>query len=181
MQMASDKMPSSNVRVTGLNQEQTEDLCNTVQRRGYGDCCISNKLFTNGYIIGCSTQAADFVIEYVQQRGGHTEVFALSGAFHTSYMSPAIEQFTEAVNKTPLQLPSLPVYSNVTGQPYSSVDNIRSILIKQLTSCIVWDKVITNMMKDFPQCSFVECGPGRQLTYLVKKLNKRTKCTNFNV
>ena len=179
MQMASDKMSSRLLKVTGLDSKQTEDVCSSVKQEGYGDCSITNKLFPKGFIIGSSTQAIDFASNCVQERGGKVEVLSLSGAFHSSYMSPAIEQFAAAVNKAPVQLPKLPVYSNVTGKPYSSIEEIRTLLVKQLTSCVVWDTVMENMMKDYPQCSFVECGPGRQLNFILKKLNKRAKCVNF--
>jgi len=179
MQMASDKISSRLLKLTGLDNEQAEDVCSVVQQEGYGDCSITNKLYPRALIIGSSTQAIDFVSDCVQERGGSVEVLPLSGAFHSSFMLPAIEQFAEAVNKAPLQLPNLPVYSNVTCRPYSSVEEIRTLLVKQLTNCIAWDSVIENMMKDYPQCSFVECGPGRQLNFILKKLNKQAKCVNF--
>ena len=181
MQMASDEISSRLLRVTGLDKEQIENVCTVVKQSGYGDCSITNKLFPRGFIIGSSTRAVDFVSNCIQERGGSIKVLALSGAFHSLYMSPATEQFAVAVNKVPLQLPKLPVYSNVTGKLYSSVEEIRTLLVKQLTSCIVWDTVMENIMKDYPQCSFVECGPGRQLNYILKRLNKRVKCINYTV
>ncbi|XP_065915876.1 probable malonyl-CoA-acyl carrier protein transacylase, mitochondrial isoform X2 [Dysidea avara] len=181
LQMACNKVSSCSIRVIGLDKKQIEDLCNVVKLRGYGDCSVSNKLFPIGCTIGSSTQAINFISNYVQQKGGRSKVFALSGAFHSSYMSPATEQFAAAVNKAPFQLPKLPVYSNVTGKPYSSVEEIQTLLVEQLTSCVVWDTVMENMMKDYPQCSFVECGPGSQVNLILKKLNKQAECINYSV
>ena len=179
MQCASEATPSGLVRIIGMDSEQMEELCEELMAKGLGNASISIRLFSKGHVIACSKQAMDIAIDKARTAGGTTEVLKLSGAFHSSYMSPALEKFSNAVNRAPLVTPSIPIYSNVTAKPFTSIEDMKKLIVKQLTHAISWNELIGNMRSHHPNCSFVECGPGRQLHTLLKKMDKKIKCINY--
>ena len=179
MQSASETTSSTLVRIIGLDREQVEGLCEEVMLGGLGSVSIAIKLFSKGHVIACSEQAKDIVIDKAKAAGGNSEVLKLSGAFHSSYMLQASKVFREAVHRAHLVIPTLPMYSNVTAKPFTDVEDMKELIIKQLTTTISWNELIGNMRNDYPNCSFVECGPGRQLHSLLKKMDKKIKCINY--
>ena len=179
MQSASEATPSTLVRIVGMDSEQVEGLCEELMVKGLGDASIAIRLFSKGHVIACSEQAVDIVSDRTTTAGGTTEVLKLSGAFHSSYMSPALEKFSNAVNKAPLVTPSMPTYSNVTAKPFTNIEDMKELVIKQLTHTISWNELIDNMRSNYPYCSFVECGPGRQLHAMLKKIDRKIKCINY--
>ena len=70
-----------------------------------------------------------------------------------------------------INTPSAPIYQNFDAQGYTDADNIRINLVNQLTSPVRWTQTINNMINDNIK-SFIECGPGRVLQGLVKKINR---------
>ena len=180
MQFASETTSSSLVRTFGMDGEQVERLCEEVKVQGLGNASIAIKLFTKGHVVACSELATDFVSNRTRSTGGISEVLKLSGAFHSLYMSPAVEEFSKAVNSVPLKMPRVPTYSNITAKPFISVEEMKQLIVKQLTHCILWNEVIVNIKNNFPDCNFVECGPGRQLHFLLKKIDKKIKCINYS-
>lgn len=180
MQSASDLTPSNLVRIFGIDSEQVEELCGEVKVKGLGDASIAIRLFTKGHVVACNKQAVDIIIERTRAAGGTVEVLKLSGGFHSSYMSLALQDFSITVNNASLMLPTIPVYSNVTGKPFTSIEDMRELITKQLTHCLLWNELICNMRYDYPNCNFVECGPGNQLHFLLKKMDRKIKCINYN-
>ena len=179
MQSASEATKSYLVRIVGMDSEQVERLCEEVMAEGLGDASVAIRLFNKGNVIACSERAMDVVSDKARAAGGTTEVLKLSGAFHSSYMSPALERFSDAVNRTPLVMPSIPIYSNVTAKPFTNVEDMRELVIKQLMHTVSWNELINNMRSDYPGCSFVECGPARQLHAMLRKMDKKIKCINY--
>ena len=180
MQSASDTTPSSLVRIFGMDSEHVEGLCEEVMVEGLGDASIAIKLFAKGHVIACSKQAENLVGDKTRAAGGIAEVLQLSGGFHSSYMSSAVEDFTAAVNNASLTVPTIPVYSNVTGKPFTSIEDMKRLVTQQLTCRVSWNELICNMRSDYPNCHFVECGPGNQLHFLLKKIDRKIKCTNYS-
>lgn len=180
MQAASEATPSNLVRIFGMDAGQVGRLCEEVIVKGLGQASVAINLFTKGHVIACSKKAMDVVNEKTRAVGAIAEVLKLSGAFHSSYMSPAVEVFSKAVSNTPLIMPAIPVYSSDTAKPFTSVKEIKELVIKQLTHCISWNELIDNMRSDYPNCSFVECGPGKQLHFLLKKIDRKIRCINYS-
>lgn len=179
MQSASEATPSCLVRIVGVDSEQVERLCEEVTVQGLGDASIAIRLFSKAHVIGCSKQAMDVVSDKARTAGGTTEVLKLSGAFHSSYMSAAVERYSDAVNGAPLVTPSMPIYSNVTAKPFTDTEDMKEHIIKQLTHTVSWNELISNMRSDYIGCSFVECGPGKQLHAMLRKMDKKIKCINY--
>ena len=101
----------------------------------------------------------------------------MSGAFHTPLMSSAKVKLVNALEKINVQPPLIQVMSNVTGKRHSNDANvIKRLLSQQLTKSVLWEQLIHQIYQrpkteTFPHT--FECGPGRQLGYLLRLNNHR--------
>jgi len=102
----------------------------------------------------------------------------VGGAFHSPLMEPAREELAAAIDSTNFHVPICPVYQNVNGMPSSDTTVIKKNLISQLTSPVRWTQSVQNMVKD-GATSFVECGPGKVLQGLVKKIAPQVEATSL--
>jgi len=99
----------------------------------------------------------------------------VSGAFHSPFMEPIIQEFRVAMQGTKFKKPKCPIYQNVTGRPSETIELIKNNLIDQLTHPVMWRHTILHMIED-GATEFTEIGPGNFLEGLVKKIKK-----NFHV
>ncbi len=95
---------------------------------------------------------------------------AVSGAFHSPFMEPARTEFAQAVEAMTFNKPSCPVYQNVNAQANVDPDAIKANMIAQLTSPVRWTQSVERMTAD-GATEFYECGPGKVLQGLIKKIN----------
>ena len=86
-------------------------------------------------------------------------------------MESARVELEDAVNQANIDTPSAPIYQNYDAKGHTDINKIRSNLVSQLTSPVRWTQSINNMIDDNIK-SFIECGPGRVLQGLVKKINR---------
>lgn len=102
----------------------------------------------------------------------------VSGAFHSPLMQYAADGLREALADQDIQKPSVPVFSNVTGEPVESASDIRQLLVDQLTAPVMWEQSVKNMY-DFGIREFVEYGPGKVLQGLVTRTVQGVGATGF--
>jgi [acyl-carrier-protein] S-malonyltransferase len=94
----------------------------------------------------------------------------VSGAFHSALMESAADGLAEAVGKTSFTNPKFPVYANVSGEPVTTADRAKQLLLQQLTRPVRWTEEITTIATRHPDAVYVEMGPGSVLSGLVKKI-----------
>ena len=99
----------------------------------------------------------------------------VAGAYHSKLMKPAQDQLAPQILSATLAMPSVPVYSNVTGRTSSNEVEIRQNLIAQVTSSVRWEQCITAMIASGTTC-FLELGPGKILAGMCKRINKDIPC-----
>ncbi|MBP7275146.1 MAG: ACP S-malonyltransferase [Kiritimatiellae bacterium] len=95
----------------------------------------------------------------------------VAGAFHSTLMKPAAEQLRKALEGVAFHPPKFPVYSNVTGRPHGGPDDIRKAMVAQVTHSVRWVETVT-AMRAAGVGRFVECGPGKVLSGLVKRIDR---------
>ena len=100
-----------------------------------------------------------------------------SSAFHSPLMQPADTILAAALAEAPIEAPRLPVYSNVDARPVSDPDEIRRTLAIQVTRGVRWEDSMRHMLADGFD-TFYEVGPGRVLTGLLKRIDRKTPCTS---
>ena len=89
-------------------------------------------------------------------------------------MAPAAEKLRQALDQTNFTTPAIPVFANVDTQPYESADQIPDKLMRQLTSPVLWQQTVEKLFDDGFE-RFIEIGPNRVLTGLVKKTARPRK------
>ena len=113
----------------------------------------------------------------VAEWGGRTVKLAVSGAFHSPYMSGASEKLQDVINSLEINEPKISVYSNVTATPYTNAHDICGLLCTQVMSPVRWQQTIENMIADGAD-TFIEVGPGKVLSGLIKRISKDVKIMN---
>jgi len=97
----------------------------------------------------------------------------VAGAYHSRLMAPAADKFREVLERIPLRAPRTPVVQNVTGEPVSDPDEIRANLIAQITGTVRWEQCVRRML-DLGAEALLEFGPGRVLSGLARRIDRRT-------
>lgn len=98
----------------------------------------------------------------------------VSGAFHSPFMEPIVEEFSSAVEETEFKKPICPIYQNIAGRPSDSIALIKKNLIDQLTHPVMWRHTILHMIED-GATEFTEVGPGNFLRGLVRQIDKNVE------
>ncbi len=166
--------PGTMAALIGLSEEQVNALCDELRSEGI----IQPANFNSPGQIAISGEVAVIhkAIEKAKEMGAKKAVeLVVSGAFHSPLMDEARAGLQEALEKTEIKAAQVPVYSNVTAQPVTAADEIRSLLYRQLTSPVLWQKSMENMIADGFE-RFYEIGPGKVLTGLLKRINRQVPC-----
>eukprot|EP00240_Pyramimonas_obovata_P004837 CAMPEP_0118920922 /NCGR_PEP_ID=MMETSP1169-20130426/343_1 /TAXON_ID=36882 /ORGANISM="Pyramimonas obovata, Strain CCMP722" /LENGTH=386 /DNA_ID=CAMNT_0006861543 /DNA_START=47 /DNA_END=1207 /DNA_ORIENTATION=- len=183
MQAASDANPSGMVSVIGLDSEKTKALCEkATELAGEGKIEIANYLCNGNYACSGSIAARDKVCEIAKPefKARMTVPLAVAGAFHTEYMSPAVETLKEVLSSTTFTTPRIPVISNVDAKPHSDPETIKSILATQVTSPVMWEESMQQLLGKGLEESY-ELGPGKVVAGIFKRIDKKAKVNNITV
>jgi [acyl-carrier-protein] S-malonyltransferase len=115
----------------------------------------------------------------IEQAGGKPIPLAVAGAFHTPLMESACERLAAALRNVVLKPPRIPVVSNVSAKPHGGPDDIRSVLVRQVTQPVLWEDSIRLLLADGTD-SFFEIGPGKVLKGLMKRIDRKANCESVN-
>ena len=172
MQEACDAVPGTMAAVLGLEPEQVAAIC---AEHGAALCNIN----APGNITIGGTVPAVEAASAAASAAGASRVVALSvaGAFHTPLMAPAAEGMRVALGEANFAAPRVPVVSNVTAEPLAVGRAFAQELTDQITSPVRWVESVQTML-DGGASSFIEFGPGRVLTGLVKRIGKDAETRN---
>ncbi len=168
MQKACEVENTGMAVVVGLYDVIVRDICNQVN----GVVVPANYNTLRQVVISGEMTALEEACEKL--RPGATRVLNLpvGGAFHSPFMDPIVEEFSEAVETTKFKKPICPIYQNIAGRPTSDIQVIKKNLIDQLTRPVMWRHTILHMIED-GATEFMEIGPGNLLIALVRQINKK--------
>ncbi|WMJ75421.1 ACP S-malonyltransferase [Cytophagaceae bacterium ABcell3] len=168
MQKACEKEPSTMAAILGLDDAKVEEICNEID-----DIVVAANYNCPGQlVISGSVKGIEEACEKMKAAGAKRALpLPVGGAFHSPFMEPARAELEEAINKTVLNKPICPIYQNVNALPSDDVETIKKNLIVQLTAPVRWTQSVQNMIADGAGL-FVECGPGKVLQGLVKKIER---------
>jgi [acyl-carrier-protein] S-malonyltransferase len=167
MQRAGEEQPGTMAAVVGLAPDAIEAVCMDASIAGVVQPANFNS--PGQIVISGSISGVRAAIELARQRGAKlAKELIVSGAFHSPLMESARSGLKKALDNTPIRDAAIPVYANVTAEPVTRSQEIRTSLFQQLTSPVLWEQSVHNMVRDGAS-SFVEIGPGRVLQGLVKR------------
>ncbi len=166
MQRACEINPSTMAAILNLADEVVEEICASIE----GVVVAANYNCPGQLVISGSIEAVNEACEKMKAAGAKRAlVLPVGGAFHSPLMEPAREELAKAIANTVFTKPICPIYQNVNAQPSDDIDTIKQNLISQLTAPVRWTQSVQNMVAD-GATEFVECGPGKVLQGLVKKI-----------
>lgn len=108
----------------------------------------------------------------------------LSGAFHTTLMTPAVEPFKKALDNIEMNDLRIQVFSNVKGKPYNSTKEVKKLLVKQLTSPVRWEQILQYLYarpegETFPRT--FDVGSNGTMKTVISKVNLKATMSCFKV
>ena len=177
MQAAAEANPSGMVSILLLDPEKVEEICQ--QASEAGPVQIANYLCPGNLVVSGTKSACDLAAKLAEEGSGRSISLSVAGAFHTSFMEPAIEPLRNVLEGVELKSPRIPVISNVDAESHSDPDEIRELLVQQVVSPVRWEDSIRNLLdRGFDE--FYEIGPGKVLTGLMKRIARKTPCKPIN-
>ena len=177
MQAAAVATPSGMTSVLGLDESAVDELCRRVAPTGR--LWKANLLGPGNIVVSGEAAALEQIGPIATELGAMKVVpLAVAGAFHSELMKPADDQLAEVLAQTPIKSPRVPVYSNVDAESHSEPDDIRKTLVAQVLQGVRWEESIRRMLADGYD-TFYEIGPGRVLTGLLKRIDRKAPCTNI--
>jgi [acyl-carrier-protein] S-malonyltransferase len=168
MQKACLIRPSTMAAILGLDDKIIEDIC-----AGIKDEIVvpANYNCPGQVVISGTVEGVEKACELLKAAGAKRAlILPVGGAFHSPLMEPAREELASAINSAEFEAPICPVYQNVNAKSATEVSLIKENLIAQLTAPVRWTQSIEQMVADGAGL-FVECGPGKVLQGLVKKIS----------
>lgn len=167
MQKACLLRPSTMAAILGLDDKTIEDIC-----AGITDEIVvpANYNCPGQVVISGTIEGVEKACELLKVAGAKRALLLqVGGAFHSPLMEPAREELAAAINAAQFQSPLCPVYQNVNAKPATEISVIKENLIAQLTAPVRWTQSVEQMVADEAGI-FIECGPGKVLQGLVKKI-----------
>lgn len=179
MQAAADASHGAMVSLLGLDEVKVVELC---EEASQGELLVAVNFNCPGQIVVSGAVGACRRAEELAGKYGAIKAVPLSvaGAFHSEMMDPAADELSKALDACDIKSPAdVRVIANISGDYYTSADDIRQGLVKQLVRPILWQKCMEKLLADGVE-DFYEIGPGRVLTGLMKRISRRTKVVNIS-
>lgn len=166
MQKACEKNPSTMAAIIGLEDSVIEEVCKSIADEVVvpANYNCPGQLVISGSMAGIEKACA-----ILKEKGAKRALpLKVGGAFHSPLMESARQELAEGIQNTEFATPVCPVYQNVDALPHSNPEEIKQNLVRQLTSSVLWTKIVQNMGKDGAN-EFIEVGPGTALQGMIKK------------
>ncbi len=178
MQEAVPLGEGSMLAVLGLNINKINELLLSFKGET-GVCEIANDNAIGQIILSGNKKNIELIQKNLKEKKIKSILLKVSAPFHCSLMKPAAENMEKKINLTKLNNSSYQIVSNVTAKPENKPDIIKKLLIDQIFSTVRWRESIINM-NDLGVNNFIELGPGKVLTSMVKRTVKDVNTFSIN-
>jgi [acyl-carrier-protein] S-malonyltransferase len=168
----------SMIAVLGIKIEELINLLKQIDTKK-GICEIANDNAVGQVIVSGNKQKVELLQGFLKEKKIKSIPLKVSAPFHCSLMKPAAKIMEEKIQKTEFKNPLLNIVNNVTATPETNSDNIKRLLIEQIFSTVNWRESIINISKAGVK-DFIEIGPGKALTGMVKRTIKEANCFSIN-
>jgi [acyl-carrier-protein] S-malonyltransferase len=173
MQEACEQNPGTMAAILGLDQMALEEVARET------GVWVSNINTAEQIVISGDRLGIAQAMDLAEARGAK-KVIALrvGGAFHSGLMEPARAGLVEAIENITFNTPIVPIIANCTGTPLDTAESIKEELVAQVSGCVQWKQSVDYMMGTGVD-SFLEIGPGRALSGMVKRINRKAEIANI--
>jgi [acyl-carrier-protein] S-malonyltransferase len=160
--------------VLGLDRDRLAEVTNSVTEEGF-PVQLANLNCPGQIVISGTAKGVELAGVKAKEAGAKRVLpLVVSGPFHSSLMKPAAGQLKEELDQMDMKDANIPVIANVTAEPITKASEIKEKLIEQLYSPVLWEDSVTKML-ELGVDTFIEIGPGKVLSGLVKKISKNAK------
>ena len=164
--------PSTMFAVIGLDREKLKDIAK--KENFY----IANINSPGQIIVSLAKDRRDDIFTILEATGARVIELAVSGGFHSPFMNLAKEHLATVVEEMNFSDASIPIVSNFTAKAHTMAEEIKSNLLEQLTSSVLWNDCVNYMMRAGVD-SFFEVGPSKVLRGLIRKIDRQAKVINI--
>ncbi len=173
MNEAGLRKPGGMVAIIGLEEILLAEVCSETDTR------IANINCPGQLVISGAEENLAKAVDLAKAKGAYRTIpLQVSGAFHTPLMQSAVEGMSEIMDRISFHKPVTPVVANTTAQPITTAEQVKPELLRQLCNCIQWQRSVEYMI-DNGVSTFIEIGPGKVLTGLIKRINKNVNTLNI--
>lgn len=159
----------------GMEREAVERLC---QEEAQGEVLTPANFNCPGQIaISGHAKAVQRAVERAKQQGKKAVLLPVSAPFHSPLMKPAGERLAEALKEIEVKDLQIPVVTNVEARIHTSKDRVKELLVSQVSRPVRWEDSIREMIRNGIE-GFIEVGPGKVLTGLMKRIDSSRYATN---
>jgi len=178
MQEAVPEGKGSMLAVMGLKIRDLEKYIGEIKKEK-GVCEIANDNSDSQVILSGDKSAIDEISKILKNNKKKSIFLPVSAPFHCSLMNPAAKRMEDKINQTNFKDPLVDLVSNVTAEPVRDSQEIKSLLIKQIFSKVKWRESVLFMIKNGVN-EFIEIGPGKVLSGLVKRISDKVLSKSIN-
>jgi [acyl-carrier-protein] S-malonyltransferase len=178
IQEASLANPGAMAAIIGMKKEDVIDLCKQAAQEGI--CEPVNFNSPGQIVISGTTNSINNAIELAKTKGALKAVMLnVSGPFHSSLMKPASVKMKTELEKYNFSEPKYSIITNCDAQITKDISSIKEKLVKQVCSPVLWDVSMNNAISNGFD-TFIEIGPGRVLSGLMRRIDKTKKTLNIS-
>ena len=161
------------IAVMGLDEATLFEVC------GQTGVCLANINCPEQLVISGTKENLAKAAELAKSRGAYRTIpLAVSGAFHTPLMQLAVDGMAAVMAKLSFKQPAVSIVANTTAQPLNTVEEVKTELLNQLCSGIQWQRSVEYMIDEGVN-TFIEIGPGKVLSGLIKRINRDVEILNI--
>jgi len=168
----------SMIAVLGMKIKDIKDVLKSNDQEK-GVCEIANDNADGQVILSGHKEKVENVQAYLKELKIKSIPLKVSAPFHCSLMSKAAKIMEEKINKTIFKKPLFKIVNNVNAMPEDDPEKIKKYLIEQISSTVRWRESIIKMSAEGVE-NFIEIGPGKVLTGMVKRTQKNVNCFSIN-
>ena len=177
MQEAVPENHGAMIAIIGMSINEVEQEISLVSKNGI--CEIANDNSDAQVVVSGEKNSIELLSSNLKKRKKKGIILPVSAPFHCSLMNKAKENMKEKIEGTNFLKPKPNIISNVTAKEESDVNKIKPLLIDQITSKVRWRESVNYMIKKGVS-NFVEIGPGKVLSGLVKKIDSNVDISYIN-
>lgn len=160
--------------ILGLDREPLSKVTAEVSDSGY-PVSLANLNCPGQIVISGSRKGVELASARAKETGAKRAIpLEVSGPFHSSLMKPAASELRQVLDGLDMKDARIPVIANVSANPMTTAEEIKENLIEQLYSPVLWEDSVVKMI-DLGVDTFIEIGPGKVLSGLIKKVNRSVK------
>jgi|SRR5271170_875265 len=177
MQAAALKEPSTMLALIGADETAAGEICREASAAGV--IVAANFNAPGQIVLSGSIPACQKAGQIAAEKGFRSVPLNVAGAFHSPFMKSAAEEMQKVLSGVAMRPPNMPVISNVTARPHENVESIRRLLVEQIIAPVRWRQSMEYLKQQDVE-SFLEPGPGRVLTGMLKKIDRRATVRNVS-